>query len=65
MAEATPVEIQDKLEGIDYPATKQQLISFAQDHGEKNPDVIDILSRIPDQMYNSPIDVSKAVEDVT
>ena len=64
MTEVTPVEIQDKLDGIEYPASKQQLINYAENHGENNEGVIEVLDQIPDKTYNSPIDVSQALSDI-
>lgn len=60
MAEANPAQIEKTLGGVDYPASKQDLINHAKKDGANN-DVVQILGQIPDKKYNSPIDVSKAV----
>ncbi len=53
-----PMEVQKKLEGMDYPATKADLITKAK---ENNADekMISMLEKLPDDEYNSPADVSE------
>lgn len=60
MAKADPAQIEKTLGGVDYPASKQDLINHAKKDGANN-NVVQILEKIPDKKYNSPIDVSKAV----
>ena len=61
---ASPAQIQEKLDGVDYPASKQDLINHAKKSGGGNDDVIQVLKQLPDKDYNSPVDVSKAVGQV-
>jgi hypothetical protein len=53
-------DIQKLLGGLEYPATKQDLIEHAQQN-EASRRVIDLLEQLPSQMFNSPTDVSAAV----
>ncbi|GGO10671.1 DUF2795 domain-containing protein [Microbispora bryophytorum] len=63
MADApNPIQMQKHLKGVDYPAGKSDLIRTARDQGADD-DVIDALDRIPDQQYDGPNAVSKAVAE--
>jgi hypothetical protein len=55
--------IQESLKGIHYPASKSELIKTAQGNNASK-DVMDILNKLPDQSYPSPVDVNKAVSHV-
>jgi len=63
MADApNPIQIQKFLSGVDYPASKDTIVSTAKKEGaDKN--VLDALGRIPDGDYDAPTAVSKAVAD--
>ncbi|EYT56346.1 hypothetical protein H490_0102270 [Leucobacter sp. UCD-THU] len=52
-----PIQIQKHLGGVDYPATKQDLLRAARDAGADD-DVCDSLDGLPDREYDSPTDVS-------
>ena len=53
-------QVQAYLRGVDYPASKDQLIQTAEN--QCAPDtVIDLLRQIPEKEYASPPDVGKAV----
>jgi hypothetical protein len=56
-------EIQEYLHGMDYPAGKSDLISKARSNNAPQ-DVIDVLDRLPDQRFSTPIDVNKAIGDI-
>lgn len=60
---ATPAEVQKALKGIEYPASKQDMIEYVNRKGS-NSGILDLLNQIPDKIYNSPVDVSKAVGDL-
>jgi len=63
MADApNPIQVQKFLGGIDYPATKETLISKAKESGADS-NVLDALQNIPDKEYDSPTAVSSAVSD--
>jgi hypothetical protein len=60
MAQAEFIQVQKALGGISYPATKEQLIEHAR--GKKaGQDILEALQNLPDQEYDSPAEVSKAV----
>jgi hypothetical protein len=54
----SPIEIQKALKGMDYPATKEQILEHAKG-GDK--DVLDALQKIDDREYEGPSGVSAAV----
>jgi hypothetical protein len=56
----SPIDIQKALSGIDYPATKDDVVEHAESHGGGD-DVIEALKGIDDQEYDTPAAVSKAV----
>jgi hypothetical protein len=45
---------------MSYPATKEQLVEHARSN-KADQDVLDALQGIPDQEYDGPNEVSKAV----
>lgn len=59
----TPVEIQQYLSGIEYPATKEDLIEHAQST-EATENVLALLATLPEREYASPADVSKAIGEM-
>ena len=60
MAQAEFIEVQKALGGISYPATKDQLIEHAR-RKNAGQDILDALQNLPDQEYDGPNEVSKAV----
>ena len=63
MADApNPIQVQKFLGGVDYPATRETLLSHAKDSGADS-NVLDALGYIPDKEYDSPTAVSSAVSD--
>ena len=56
----SPIDIQKALKGIEYPATKEQLLEHAKG-GDK--EVLDALGKIDDREYEGPSGVSAAVFD--
>lgn len=63
MTKVNPIQLQKHLKGVDYPASKEQLIQHAQKQGADD-NAISALQQIPDQEYETPTDVSAAVGDV-
>jgi hypothetical protein len=57
-----PIQIQKFLGGVDYPASREALLSKAKDSGADS-NVIKALEAIPDKQYDSPTAVSSAVSD--
>lgn len=63
MAKVNPVQLQKDLKGIDYPVSKQDLIKHAQQQGA-DENVRSTLEQLPEQQYESPTEVSKAIGDL-
>ena len=56
----SPAAIEKHLKGIDYPASKDDLVQHAR--GQDAPhEVLDVLEQMPQKQYGSPADVSKGV----
>jgi hypothetical protein len=55
-----PIQIQKYLKGINYPASKRDLLENAEREGAE-ADVRETLEQLPDQEYENPADVSKAL----
>jgi hypothetical protein len=60
MANPDFIEVQKSLSGIDYPASKQNLIEHARGQGASEG-VLQALERIPDREYDGPNAVSREV----
>jgi hypothetical protein len=56
----SPIDIQKALSGMDYPASKDQIVQHAQKQGG-DEEVIEALKKIPDREYEGPSGVSSAV----
>ena len=54
-----PIQLQKFLSGVDYPATKQDLLEKARQEGADEP-VLRTLEQLPMDRFNSPNDVSEA-----
>ena len=60
MAKVNPVYVQKFLGGLDYPASKDDLMKRAEQEGA-DQEVRSILEQLPDQNHETPADVSKAI----
>ncbi|MGY1592758.1 DUF2795 domain-containing protein [Geodermatophilus sp. SYSU D00708] len=56
----SPIDIQKALKGMDYPATKDQILEHAKG---SDKDVLEALQKIEDREYEGPSGVSSAVFD--
>lgn len=54
----SPAIVEKYLAGMHYPAEKKKLLNNAQGKDAPN-DVMDLLNKLPDKTYNSPIDITK------
>lgn len=63
MAKLNPVQLQKHLKGVDYPATKQDLINHVKEKGV-DEDAISALEKLPDREFKNPIEVSQAIADL-
>ncbi|NUS07905.1 MAG: DUF2795 domain-containing protein [Nonomuraea sp.] len=55
-----PIKLQKHLSGVDYPASKDDLVQAARDH-DADDDLIQALQSMPDREYDGPNAVSQAV----
>ncbi|MDO8684015.1 MAG: DUF2795 domain-containing protein [Armatimonadota bacterium] len=55
--------VTDSLHGVDFPKSKEDLIEYAKDRNAPD-NVIGILERIPDQVYNSMGDLINKIRGV-
>lgn len=55
-----PVQIQKYLKHVDYPATKEDLIHEAEEEGADS-NVLHTLEDLPEDRFNGPTDVSRAI----
>ncbi len=60
MATINPIQLEKFLKGVDYPAKKADLLKQAQKNGADDQ-ARSTLEQLPDQEFNSPTAVSKAV----
>lgn len=60
MAKVNPIQLQKYLKGVDYPASKADILKTAQEHGA-DENLCAILERLPDEEFKTPAAVSKAV----
>ena len=63
MAKVNPIQLQKHLKGVDYPASKEQLVQHARKQGA-DENAISVLQQLPDEEYESPTDVSEAVGEI-
>ncbi len=60
MANFNPIEIEKSLRAIDFPATKEEIITKAKENGASR-DVLDALNKMTEKEYQKPMDVTKEV----
>lgn len=60
MAEINPIHLQKALKGVDYPASKDDLISKAKDNGADD-EVMTFLNGLPDREFGGPNGVTKEI----
>jgi hypothetical protein len=60
MAKVNPIQLQKYLAGMDYPASKDDVVRRAAENGADD-DVRSTLEQLPDDSFDSPAAVSKAV----
>ena len=63
MPKVSAVDISHSLSGIDFPADKNNIVSYAQEH-KANPDVINALQQIPERKYQNMADVERSFGEV-
>lgn len=55
-----PIEMQKSLGGVSYPASKEQIVRTAKEHGAPKK-IMDALKSMPDKEYDSPAEINKEV----
>ncbi|HEY6801767.1 MAG TPA: DUF2795 domain-containing protein [Agromyces sp.] len=60
MMTPNPIEVQKFLGGLDYPASKDDILRTAKDAGAGD-DVVEALEKIDDRDYEDPTEVSEAI----
>jgi hypothetical protein len=63
MTKINPIQLQTHLKGMNYPASKEELVQYAKENGA-DENVCSALEQLPDEEYETPADVSKAVGKV-
>jgi hypothetical protein len=58
----SPIDIQKALSGMDYPASRDQIVAHAEENGADD-EILDALRGIADREYEGPSGVSSAVFD--
>lgn len=61
---ADPDEYMKALHGMDWPASRAGIVRKAQDTGGIDTEVIHVLALVPDRTYETPDDLTAAVEAV-
>ncbi len=59
-----PIQVQKFLSGVNYPASKQDLMKTAKSQGA-DQNVMDTLKKLPDRKYDAPTDVTKEIGKLT
>ncbi len=55
-----PIQLERFLKGIDYPATKEDIINTAKKNGA-DENVIATLEKIEDRTYDGPVGISREI----
>ncbi|MEV0168168.1 uncharacterized protein DUF2795 [Nonomuraea fuscirosea] len=55
-----PIDLQRHLSGVDYPASKEDLVEAAREQ-DADDDIIEALEAMPDRQYDGPNAVSQAI----
>lgn len=63
MAKVNPIEVQKHLKGLDYPASKEDVIKHAEKNGA-DEELKALLKDLPAEEFEKPTDVNKAIGQV-
>ncbi len=61
MAKVNPIQLQKSLKGVKYPASKADLLRAGKDNNADD-NIRSALEKLPDEKFNRPSDVSKAIQ---
>jgi hypothetical protein len=59
----SPAEVEKYLQGVDYPAKKQDLVKRAEQKSAPK-EVVETLKKVPDETFQKPTDVAKAIGQI-
>lgn len=62
MAQVNPIQAQKFLSGMNYPASKDEIIQHAEGQGADD-DILSVLRQIPDRQYDGPNAVSHEISE--
>jgi len=62
MSDINPIELQKYLAGVDYPASRDDLVEAAKGNGADD-DVVQALQGLGDDSFEKPTDVSAAISN--
>ncbi|MDP9353521.1 MAG: DUF2795 domain-containing protein [Chloroflexota bacterium] len=63
MAKVNPIQVQKFLKGLDYPASKQDVLQKAEQEGA-DEDVRSTLEQLPEEQFETPAAISKAIGQI-
>ncbi|PSR12292.1 hypothetical protein C8255_26820 [filamentous cyanobacterium CCP3] len=63
MATVNPIQVQKFLKGIEYPASKQDVIEHAKQQGA-DENICSTLEQMPEDEFETPADISKAIGEI-
>lgn len=63
MTKANPIQVQKFLSGMDYPASKEEVVKHAKSKGA-DENMMQTLEQLPDESFETPADVSKAIGQI-
>lgn len=63
MTKANPIQVQKFLSGMDYPASKEEVVKHAKSKGA-DENIMRTLEQLPDEDFETPTDVSKAIGQI-
>jgi hypothetical protein len=63
MAQINPIQVEKFLKGLDYPASKQDVVQCAKKNGADD-NVNSALQQLPDRTFEGPSGISKALGEI-
>jgi hypothetical protein len=60
MATVNPIQVQKFLGGMNYPANKDEIVKHAKSKGADEK-IMQTLEQLPEERFETPADVSKAI----
>ena len=60
----TAADVASVLRGIDFPASKEDLVTYARRKRDQAQGVLELLQQLPERQYNRMADVEKAVGEI-